>query len=131
MSDHELELAYGLRYFTADEINAVSFGCVDGFNKIQSIAIIKLDEVRHRLGYPLTLTCAYRTREHDISKGRSGNSDHCLGTGFDIQINGLVHALQIVAESAKEGFNSFGINLKAGFVHIGIKPKTKITTWEY
>lgn len=131
MTDYEIELALKLRYFSASEINAVSFGCPDGFNRISFIALIKLDEVRNRIGRPLTLTCAFRTREHDISKGRSGNSDHCRGTGFDIKIDSLAEALEIVAEASREGFNSFGVNLEAGFVHIGIKPNKNITTWDY
>jgi len=119
-----------LQYFTEKEINAVSFGTDDGFNNCAIQSLLSLDSLRRNLGRPLTLTCAYRTVEWDMEHGRSGKSDHCRGTGFDIKIDGLKDAIEIVAQASKEGFNAFGINLESGFVHIGQR-HGKLTTWEY
>lgn len=122
-----------LRYFTKEEIDFVSFGCDNGFERMQEKVLIQLDELRHAIGFPLSPTCAFRTKEYDLAKGRSGKSDHCYGRGIDIYINDLAHGLHIQSVAVKFGFNSFGINLKRKFIHIGMRDlqENEFKTWNY
>lgn len=118
------------KYFTREEINAVSFGTDDGFSFMDSTFMHTLDLLREMSGV-INLTCAYRTKEWDISKGRSGNSDHCKGKGVDIKVNDYKHMLLIVANAALVGFNAFGYNKDKGFIHVGKRDGKTITTWNY
>lgn len=120
-----------LEYFTRDEINEVSFGCDNGFDRISIRALAALDSLRRVLGRPLKPTCAFRTVEYDQAKGRSGNSQHCKGTAFDIYIKDLADACEIIAAASKLGFKGFAINLKKKFVHIDMRESTRIATWNY
>jgi len=132
MSDTQLlENALKLKWFTAEEINKASFGCDDGFLRMSMRTLIAFDHLRGVLGHSLKVTCAFRTREYDIGKERSGYSDHCYGRGMDFAITDLAYALRIVAEASKLGFNSFAINLEEKFVHVGVRDKDRVTTWLY
>ena len=44
-----------------------------------------LDDLREKAVIPLVLNCAYRSKEHDKAKGRSGNSAHTEGLAVDIR----------------------------------------------
>lgn len=123
-----------LEYFTVKEINDASFGCDNGFNQMNQWFLIMCDQLRHSCGFALTLTCAFRTKEHDLLKGRSGKSDHCKGMGVDFAIIDMAHALVIQAHASRIGFNAFAINLEENFIHVGLRPGLPygvIKTWNY
>lgn len=131
MTDIELLKIFGIKHFPAKEINDGSFGCESGVKSMSFKFLVMCDTLRERLGLPLTGVCWFRARTYDLAKGRSGDSDHCKGCGVDFKIRDLAHALLIVAEASKIGFNAFGINLEKGFVHIGLRASNDITTWNY
>jgi hypothetical protein len=123
-----------LKYFTEQEINAVSFGVDNGFIYMNPYFLIMCDMLRKSLGEPLKPTCMYRSVEWDLSKGRSGKSDHCKGRGADFAIKDLAHGLLIMSHAVKIGFNAFGISLNGSFIHVGYReelPSGKIVTWKY
>lgn len=120
-----------MKYFTEEEINNVSYGCNDGFNRMSDDVLQMFDELRARMGCQLNPTCAFRTKEWDIALGRSGNSDHCRGDAMDIRFIDMAMALKMVAIASELGFNAFGLHEKKRFVHIGLRETEKITTWNY
>lgn len=75
-----------------------------------------LDKVREAAGIPLVLNCAYRSREYDKSKGRSGNSSHTKGKGVDIRANDSANRLKIVKAAVECGISRIGIGKT--FVHL-------------
>lgn len=75
-----------------------------------------LDKVREEAGIPLVLNCAYRSREHDIAKGRSGNSAHTKGKAVDIRCSQGSTCFRIVSAALKCGITRIGIG--NGFVHL-------------
>ena len=75
-----------------------------------------LDDIRQRAGIPLVLNCAYRSRQHDLAKGRSGNSAHTRGKAVDIRCSTSQNRLRIVTASIECGINRIGIG--RNFVHI-------------
>jgi len=119
------------RWFKRKEINDVSYGCDDGYDRMDADFMDTQDRVRDRVGYPLNPTCAFRTYEHDRGKGRSGKGDHPKGKGIDYEITSLAQALYIIACATLEGCNAFGINLKKMFVHVGKRDQQHISTWDY
>ena len=118
-----------LRYFTREEIDFVSYGCEDGYDRMSVKALIKFDELRHRLGFPLNATCAFRTKDHDLAKGRTGKSQHCLGTAMDFQCNDLATAIKIVTAAYELGFR--GLAIEKRFVHVDLRDSDKLITWNY
>lgn len=80
------------------------------------IALQKLDKLRELCGFPLMLNCAYRSKEHDKVKGRSGNSYHCAGRAFDIHCVNSAKRHRIVLSAQVVGFN--GIGIYKNFIHV-------------
>lgn len=76
----------------------------------------KLDEIREKAGIPLVLNCAYRSRQHDLSKGRSGNSAHTRGKAADVRCTTSANRFKIVAACLACGITRIGIGKT--FIHI-------------
>jgi hypothetical protein len=70
--------------FTEKEIFDASFGTqnINGFD-ISKNVVEAWQIVRDYFGVPIKLTATYRTKEWDISKGRSGNGQHPKRTAID------------------------------------------------
>lgn len=82
-------------------------------------ALLKLlDDLRREAGIPIVLLCVYRSRQHDLDHGRSGNSAHTLGLGVDILCRTTANRFKIVAASIKLGVDRIGIGTT--FIHIDI-----------
>lgn len=77
-----------------------------------------LDELRELCGIPLVLNCAYRSKEWDIAKNRSGNSAHTKGLAVDIRCNTSRNRYIIVKSAVKLGFKRIGIGKT--FVHLDL-----------
>ena len=119
-----------LRYFTKDEINLVSFGCEDGYDRMSIKALLKFDELRHQLGFPLVPTCAFRTFEFDKLKGRSGNSTHTKGIAMDFSVPDHDTAMRIMSKAYDLGFRGIAYNIKRKFVHVDCRDGD-LAMWQY
>jgi uncharacterized protein YcbK (DUF882 family) len=98
------------------------FECKDGSNlvKIDEELIEKLQQLRDRIGLPITVHSGYRTPEHNKKVGGSPNSQHLEGKAADISVKGwtpkkLAELTEIV------GFN--GIGIYETFVHVDVRGK--------
>lgn len=100
---------------------------------VKLMALNMLQRVRDEYDLPMTITSGGRCPLHRNEKRRSVPADHQKGLGIDIRITGLIMAMKLVAIASKYGFNAFGINLKAGFIHLGYRPEQskKISVWTY
>lgn len=78
-----------------------------------------LDDLRERCGFPLHLTSAFRSRDYDMKKGRSGNSLHTKGEAVDIHCTDSFKRGSIIKNSALVGFNGIGVADK--FIHLDIR----------
>jgi len=106
----------------------------DGCDKrsTKQMLLNMLQKVRDDYGLPMIVTSGGRCPLHKNEKHRSAPADHQKCLGVDIRITGLIMAMKLVAIASKYGFNAFGINLKAGFLHIGYRPEqNKISVWTY
>jgi zinc D-Ala-D-Ala carboxypeptidase len=99
---------------------------------VKLMALNMLQKVREVYGLPMIVTSGGRCPLHKNEKHRIVPADHQKGLGVDIAITGLVMAMKLIAIASKCGFNAFGINLKAGFIHLGYRPEqNKISVWTY
>lgn len=75
-----------------------------------------LDKVREKAGIPMVLNCAYRSREWDLAKGRTGNSAHTRGKAVDVRCASSANRFKIVAAALECGVRRIGIG--KSFVHL-------------
>ena len=79
-------------------------------------ALDKLQLFRDMVNCPVILNSAYRSESHNIRVGGSQNSQHLLGTAFDIRITPSLPRDKIILNDKLAGFN--GIGQYDNFVHI-------------
>lgn len=75
----------------------------------------ELDELREACGFPLVLNCAYRSKQWDLSKGRSGNSYHTKGRAVDVRCFDNEKRAIIVRQALRFGFT---VGVYPRFIHI-------------
>ena len=79
-----------------DNFKLEEFQCNDGsqmpphvFKNVVSLSIA-LQVVRDCIGYPINITSAYRSLEHNRSIGSKDTSQHVLGKAADLQVKELI-----------------------------------------
>lgn len=103
-----------MEYFTENEFNRCVPSC--SMQDMDNDFLLLLDELREKCGFPLVISCAYRSREWDLKKGRSGNSAHTKGKAVDITCNSSSTAYAIVKNAMELGIKRIGIG--KNFIHI-------------
>ena len=102
------------KYFCEREFKKCTPSC--SMADMDSDFLDLLDRVREECGIPLVLNCAYRSKEWDLKKGRSGNSAHTKGKAVDIRCNSSTNYYKIVKAALEVGISRIGIG--NGFVHL-------------
>lgn len=105
---------YVSRFFSDEEFTRCKPSCKR--EDICEDSLRRLDECRALAGCPFILNSAYRPRQYELAKGRSGNSAHTLGRAFDIRCSDNVQRYRIVSAAIACGFNRIGIG--RGFIHL-------------
>ena len=86
--------------------------------KIDPELVRKLQQLRDRIGKPISITSGYRCPVHNQAVGGAAQSQHMYGTAADIVVKGLAPAT--VADHAEAvGFG--GIGRYAGFIHVDVR----------
>lgn len=119
---------------TLGELRKSSFVLPDEQNLYAYIPIdtrvIKAFQIlRDALGNAIVPTSSFRSVRYELSKGRSGNSQHTFGKALDLKGVGLVDLVLEALESKNElyeqlravGINGFGVYESDGFVHIDVR----------
>ena len=113
-----------MRYFKLSE-----FDCKHtGKNNMQTGFLDKLDDLRHRCGFPFTITSGYRDSTHPVEAKKSKPGTHAQGIAADIRVADGSQAYILMREAFALGFN--GVALGNGFVHVDIR-KTTPVSWVY
>lgn len=102
------------KYFSPSEFKKCVPSC--SIEDMDGGFLALLDKVREKAGIPLVLNCAYRSREWDKSKGRSGNSAHTRGKAVDIRCNTSANRYKIVKAALECGICRIGVG--ATFIHL-------------
>lgn len=97
------------------------FACVPSCNiaQMDKDFLSRLDTLREMCGFPLVLNCAYRSKEWDISKGRSGNSYHTKGCAVDIKCIDSFKRARIIRMALCLGLT---VGIYNTFLHIDGRP---------
>lgn len=116
------------RYFSPAEFKRCTPSCDIG--QMDAAFLERLDAVREAAGIPLVLNCAYRSREWDLARGRSGNSAHTRGLAVDVRCNASANRWRIVTAAVCCGVNRIGIG--RSFVHLDCDPSLpQGVIWHY
>ena len=116
------------KYFCEKEFNNCTPSC--SMSDMDSEFLELLDKVREECGIPLVLTCAYRSKEWDLKKGRSGNSAHTKGKAVDIRCYSSTNYYKIIKASLEVGIPRIGIG--NGFIHLDNDPTLpQNVMWNY
>jgi len=89
----------------------------EGELMVDEDAMDKLQALRAKLGRPVIITSAYRSRAHNKAVGGAAESLHMQGKAFDVRMDN--HDPGEFEVAAREvGFTGFGYYPKQGFMHI-------------
>lgn len=102
------------KYFSDSEFKKCNPSC--SIEDMDSEFMELLDRLRENAGIPLVLNCAYRSKEYDIMKNRSGNSAHTKGKAVDIRCYDSQNRYKILNAALKLGINRIGIG--QNFIHL-------------
>jgi zinc D-Ala-D-Ala carboxypeptidase len=110
-----------VRYFTPSE-----FACNHcGENKTTPETMGHADELRHRCGFPLILSSAYRCPDHNAKVSKSGRTGpHTTGEAFDVAVTHR-QAYDVLKHAMAMGvFTGIGVQQKGGgrFIHCDTLP---------
>lgn len=116
------------KYFAPAEFERCTPSC--SIEDMDQRFLNTLDALRAQAGIPLVLNCAYRSREYDIKKGRSGNSAHTRGLAADIRCNANGTRMKIVKAALALGICRIGIG--KNYIHVDTdKSLPQEVLWHY
>ena len=113
------------KFFRLEEFNCTH----TNLNSMDHEFLVKLDELRERVGFPFIITSGYRDATHpaEARKAEPGTGTHCQGIAADIAVSNGFERMNIVHEAIKMGFS---IGVAKGFVHVDDR-KTTPVMWTY
>lgn len=103
--------------------------CVPSYDPrpLKTTLLAKLEELETRCGFELSVNSAYRSKDWEISKGRSGTSSHCAGLAVDLSCTSSAQRFKLISEAMIVGFCRIGIGRT--FIHLDLddsKPQNVI-----
>ena len=101
------------RYFTQADFDAANPVC--RVDDMDPRFMEKMDVARYHAGIPFIVNSAYRTVEHEKSKGREGTSSHTKGLAIDLQVTSSRERFIIIQALFQAGFRRVG--LEGSFIH--------------
>lgn len=113
------------KYFRPEEFAKCIPAC--RIDDLHHQLLMMLDEARDKAGIPFIINSAYRTKDYEKSKGRTGLSSHCLGLAVDIKCNDSIDRLKIVKALIDTGFDRIGIYEK--HIHVDIDTQKISCMW--
>lgn len=114
-----------MKYFRLEEFNCTH----TNKNEMDHEFLVKLDELRERVGFPFIITSGYRDATHpsEVVKAAPGTGTHCQGIAADIAVSNGVERMNIVHEALKMGFS---IGVARTFIHVDARTTTPVL-WTY
>lgn len=116
-----------LRFFSEEEFIRCSPPC--HLSDMSPVFMVHLDKARAAAGVPFVLNSAYRSREYELSRGRTGSSSHCEGIAVDISCTDSLTRQLIVSSLIRVGFDRIGIADR--FIHVDADYLKSPAIWLY
>jgi zinc D-Ala-D-Ala carboxypeptidase len=118
------------RYFKIDD-----FACACGKcqNLINEDFVGRLDDLRHRCGFPLIVSSGYRCPAHNQAVSTTGpNGPHTTGKAADLKVD-RAQARTVIGVASAMGFAGLGVNQKGSgrFIHVDDMDRPVATVWSY
>ena len=107
---------YKPEFFVEKEFQNCTPPC--SMQDVHPVFLKVLDDVRREAGIPLVAVCVYRSKEHDLSKGRSGKGAHTYGLAADIRCTKPANRWKIIMAAIKVGVTRIGI--APTYIHLDI-----------
>ena len=101
-----------MRYFKLSDFNCQE----TGNNEMCEKFLTRLDDLRHKTGFPFVITSGYRDPAHSIEAAKSKPGKHAQGIAADIKYNSSFQAYMIVKNALEMGFN--GVGIAKTFIHV-------------
>ena len=81
--------------------------------------MMKIEALRHELGFPFTVTSAYRCPDHPIEARKASPGAHASGRAVDIACQGD-KAHRLLEAALRMGLSGIGVNQKGSgrFIHL-------------
>lgn len=114
-----------LRWFKPIEFEQASPSC--HIEQMDLRLLEMLDDLREAVGFPLVINSAYRTKEYDLLRGRTGCGYHTLGRAVDIACTDASKRAWIVAKAIEVGFK--GIGVASTYIHLDNRSDFKLWTY--
>jgi len=113
------------KHFRLEEFNCTH----TNRNEMDHEFVVKLDELREKVGFPFRITSGYRDATHpaEARKKEPGTGTHCQGIAADIAVSNGFERMNLVHEAIKMGFS---IGVAKTFVHVDSR-KTTPVMWTY
>ena len=116
------------RYFKDAEFRRCVPSC--SIEDMQQHTLNRFDKAREYAGVPFIFTSAFRSREWELAKGRTGDGAHTTGEAGDIRTPDLYTRYRILYGLIKAGFTRIGI--ADTYIHADDCPrKAKEVVWLY
>lgn len=117
-----------MRYFTERDFDRATPRCK--LSDMDPSFMERLDVARFHAGVPFIVNSAYRSKEHELSKGRDGTSSHTKGVAVDLRANNSRARYRILYGLIKAGFTRIGIG--DGYIHADLDhDKDQGVAWDY
>jgi uncharacterized protein YcbK (DUF882 family) len=103
------------KYFSTEELKCQHCGS-DGMDEA---FMIKVEALRHELGFPFVVTSAYRCKDHIIERKKKTPGAHASGHAIDIAVSGD-KAHKLLDAALRVGMTGIGVNQKGNnrFIHL-------------
>ncbi len=103
-------------YFKDEEFQQLTPSC--SISQMDNKLLEGIDELREIVGLPFILTSAYRSRDWDLAKGRTGNGAHTKGMAVDISAPNSYFVRRVLEEALKLTQYFQGIGIGKEFIHL-------------
>ena len=103
-------------YFTNNDFRNAYPSC--SIEDMNQPFLHRLDVARFHSGVPYIVNSAYRTTEHEKTKGRDGSSSHTKGLAVDLRATNARTKFKIITGLLKAGFTR--IFIYDTFIHVDL-----------
>lgn len=109
------------------------FDCREsGENKMNSVFMDKLQELRNLYGKPIIITSGYRSQKHSIEAAKGAPGPHTTGLACDISVGAGQDVYELLDLAFTLRFTGIGVsqrNARPRFVHLDLCPRKAV--WSY
>lgn len=113
-----------MKYFRIEEFNCQE----TGNNEMNPEFLEKVDELRGRCGFPLTVTSGYRDPSHSIEVLKNNPGTHTQGIAADLRVQSANHRHILLTNAFEMGFT--GIGIAQTFIHVDTRDSIPVV-WTY